>query len=63
MRRGVSSDNDNPNGVTGYCPEAHDLAISQIIAQRLNDAEFVQELVGHDMIEKKTMLPACRKKS
>jgi len=48
--------NENTNGVTGYCLEVHDLAISKIIAMRPKDLEFVQELVRHDMIEKKTML-------
>jgi len=52
----VAVNNGNTNGVTGYCLEAHDLAISKIIAQRPKDVEFVQELVRHDMIEKKTML-------
>ena len=52
----VAVNNKNTNGVTGYCLEAHDLAISKIIAQRPKDMEFVQELVRHDMIEKKTML-------
>jgi len=44
------------NGVTGYCLEVHDLAISKMIAMRPKDLEFVQELVRHDMIDKKTML-------
>ena len=48
--------NDNTNGVTGYCLEVHDLAISKLIAMRPKDLEFVQELVRHDMIGKKTML-------
>ena len=52
----VAVNNENTNGVTGYCLEAHDLAISKIIAQRPKDMEFVQQLVRHDMIEKKTML-------
>ena len=52
----IAVNNENTNGVTGYCLEAHDLAISKIIAQRPKDAEFVQELARHDMIEKKTML-------
>jgi len=52
----VAVNNENTNGVTGYCLEAHDLAISKIIAQRPKDAKFVQELVRHDMIERKTML-------
>lgn len=48
--------NENTNGVTGLCLEVHDLAISKIIAQRPKDVEFVQELVRHDMIQKRTML-------
>lgn len=48
--------NENTNGVTGYCLEVHDLAISKLIAMRSKDLEFVQELVRHHMIEKKTML-------
>ena len=52
----VAVNNENTNGVTGYCLEAHDLAISKIIAQRPKDMEFVQELVRYDMIEKKTIL-------
>jgi len=52
----VAVRNENTNGVTGYCLEVHDLAISKIIAMRPKDLEFVQELVRHDMIDKKTML-------
>ena len=52
----VVVNNENTNGVTGYCLEVHDLAISRIIAHRLKDLEFVQELVRYKMIQKKTML-------
>jgi hypothetical protein len=52
----VAVNNENTNGVTGYCLEVHDLAISKLIAMRSKDLEFVQELARHDMIEKKTML-------
>ena len=48
--------NENTNGVTGYCLEVHDLAISKLVAMRPKDLAFVQELVRHDMIGKKTML-------
>ena len=48
--------NDNTNGVTGYCLEVHDIAVSKMIAMRPKDLEFVQELVRQDMIDKKTML-------
>ena len=52
----VAVKNENTNGVTGYCLEVHDLAVSKIIAMRPKDLEFVQELVRHDMINKNTML-------
>ena len=52
----VAINNENTNGVTGYCLEVHDLAISKLIAMRPKDLAFVQELVGHDMIGKKTTL-------
>lgn len=55
-RRLVAVNNENTSGVTGYCLEIHDLAISKIVAQRPKDLEFLQELVRHAMIEKKTML-------
>ena len=56
QRRLIAVNNENTNGVTGYCLEVHDLAISKMIAMRPKDLEFVQELVRHDMIEKKIML-------
>lgn len=55
-RRLIAVNNENTSGVTGYCLEVHDLAISKIIAMRPKDLEFVQQLVRHEMIEKKTML-------
>lgn len=52
----VAVNNENTGGVTGYCLEVHDLAISKLIAMRPKDLEFVRELVRQDMIEKKTMV-------
>ncbi len=52
----VVVNNENTSGVTGYCLEVHDLAISKLIAMRPKDLEFVHELARHDMIDKKTML-------
>jgi hypothetical protein len=48
--------NENTNGVAGLCLEAHDLAISKSVAGRPKDIEFIQELIRHEMIRKKTML-------
>lgn len=56
----VAVNNENTNGVTGYCLEVHDLAVSKLIAMRPKDVEFVQELVRHDMLDKQTMLRRLR---
>ena len=52
----VSICNENTNGVTGYCLEVHDLAISKLIAMRSKDLQYVQELARHEMIDKTTIL-------
>ena len=59
----VPVNNENTNGVTGYCIEAHDLAVSKLIAGRQKDLEFIQELVRHNMIQKKTMLHRLKQTS
>ena len=56
----VAVRNENTKGVTGYCLEVHDLAISKMIAMRPKDLEFVQVLVRHDMIAENTMLARLR---
>jgi len=48
--------NENTNGVAGLCLEVHDLAISKLVAGRSKDLEFIQELIRHEMILKRTML-------
>ena len=62
-RRLVAVKNDNTNGVTGYCLDVHDLAISKMIAMRPKDLEFVQELVRHNMIDNTTMLHRLKQTS
>jgi len=47
--------NENTNGVAGLCLEVHDLAISKLVAGRHKDIEFIQELIRHAMIRKKTV--------
>lgn len=56
----VAVNNENTKGVTGYCLEVHDLAISKLIAMRPKDIEFVEELARHGMIQKNTMLRRLR---
>ena len=52
----VAVKNENTKGITGYCLEVHDLAISKIVAMRPKDLQFVQELSLHGMIDKETLL-------
>lgn len=52
----VAVSNENTNGITGYCLEVHDLAISKMVATRTKDLEFAQELIRHGMIDEKTTL-------
>ena len=47
--------NENTNGIAGLCLEVHDLAISKFVAGRYKDLEFIQELIRHEMIQKKIM--------
>jgi hypothetical protein len=47
--------NENTNGIAGLCLEVHDLAVSKFVAGRSKDIEFIQELIRHEMIRKKTM--------
>jgi hypothetical protein len=48
--------NENTNGIAGLCLEVHDLSISKFVAGRYKDLEFIQELIRHDMIQKKILL-------
>ena len=48
--------NENTNGIAGLCLEVHDLAISKVVAGRIKDLEFIQELIRHTMIQKHILL-------
>ena len=48
--------NENTNGIAGLCLEVHDLAISKVVAGRIKDFEFIQELIRHTMIRKNILL-------
>ena len=48
--------NENTNGIAGLCLEVHDLAISKVVAGRIKDLEFIQELIRHTMIRKNILL-------
>lgn len=47
--------NPNTRERTGYCLEAHDLAISKLIAGREKDKIFVAELLCYQMVNRETL--------
>jgi hypothetical protein len=44
--------NENTGGAVGWCLEAHDLAVSKLVAGRPRDLEFLQVLVRERMIDR-----------
>ncbi len=42
-------------GVSGWCLEVHDLAVSKIVAGRDRDVEFVTALLTHGLIQAETL--------
>lgn len=47
--------NENTRGVTGWCLEVHDLAISKLAAGREKDLDFVRCLAAHGMVQESTL--------
>jgi hypothetical protein len=47
--------NDNTGGVTGWCLEVHDLAVSKLVAGRERDIEFVRVLLDERMVEPRVL--------
>lgn len=43
--------NANTNGTTGWCVEAHDLAISKLVAWRVKDRDFVRTLLAEGLVK------------
>ena len=47
--------NENTRGVTGWCLEVHDLAVSKLVAGREKDCEFVAALFAHGLAKTSTV--------
>jgi hypothetical protein len=43
--------NANTRGVTGWCLEVHDLAVSKLVAGREKDVDYLRELFRHELAE------------
>jgi len=49
--RAIRVSNDNTRNSTGWCVEAHDLAVSKLIAYRDKDRDFVRVLLTQRLID------------
>ena len=47
----VPIENANTGGAVGWCLEAHDLAVSKLVAGRDRDVQFVRVLLGQGMVD------------
>ena len=43
--------NENTNGITGWCLEVHDLAISKLAAGRQKDLDYLAALIRHTLVD------------
>jgi hypothetical protein len=55
-RRAIPVRNENTNGLTGWCVEAHDLAASKLVAFRHKDRDFVRVLIGEELVKPRRLL-------
>ena len=55
-RRAVAVRNENTRNSTGWCVEAHDLAVSKLVAFRDKDRDFVRTLLRENLIKPRTLL-------
>lgn len=49
-RRAIAVRNENTNDATGWCVEAHDLAVSKLVAWRDKDRDFVRVLLAEQLV-------------
>ena len=56
QERTIAVRNSKTRGNTGWCVEAHDLAMSKLVAFRDKDREFVRILLREHLIDPKTLL-------
>ena len=48
--------NPNTRGITGWCLEAHDLAVAKAVAGREKDVEFLREAARHGLVDERVVL-------
>lgn len=55
-RRAIRVRNENTNEYTGWCVEAHDLAVSKLVAWREKDRDFVRVLLAEELVSGRKLL-------
>lgn len=55
-KRTVEVRNENTRGHTGWCVEAHDLAVSKLVAFREKDRRFVETLLAKGFVERDELI-------
>ena len=55
-RRAIRVQNANTNKNTGWCVEAHDLAVSKLVANRSKDFDFVRVLIVEELVKPRKLL-------
>jgi hypothetical protein len=58
--RTIAVRNDNTRNTTGWCLEAHDLAVSKLVAFRDKDRDFVRVLILENLIKPRKLLHRLR---
>ena len=56
QRRAIAVRNANTGNGTGWCAEAHDLAVSKLVAFREKDREFVRTLIAEELVTPRKLL-------
>ena len=56
QRRAIGVRNDNTNDATGWCVEAHDLAVSKLVAWREKDRDFVRVLLAEELVRARKLM-------
>ena len=60
QKRAIAVRNENTRNNTGWCLEAHDLAISKLVAFRDKDRDFVRVLILENLISSTELLQRLR---
>lgn len=60
-RRAIKVQNKNTRDFIGWCIEAHDLAVSKLLAHRPKDFEFVRVLIAEGLVTPRKLIARIRR--